>query len=181
MSNYRPFDVAIVRQLSGNESEIPNYLINRLGDANTTRRQLLEYYKRHHEKIAAPDFQSLPSERRPQSLQVDTKTDQPSVTQHRAPTENDTGNEESPRRAAEAPTAVTTVYNSFRDAADGRSVADYTDTSYAATESAVGNKGKAIWIQVPRIPKHKNSDEEDPIQCPYCFGFIEISGRASWT
>jgi hypothetical protein len=51
VSHFQAFDIL---HASNKFPEADRYLIERLGTANTRRRQLSKYYRRHHEKIAGP-------------------------------------------------------------------------------------------------------------------------------
>jgi prophage DNA circulation protein len=85
------------------------------------------------------------------------------------------------RDAAAAQTTVTTVHGFYRTAVDTQSEAGCTETSYAPTESTSANIPEAAQMRVPKIPDEEKVDRGEPIQCPYCFLLVAISGRRSWT
>jgi hypothetical protein len=186
MSRFAKFDVALVRHLSGSSREIPapEYLIERLGNANTKRRQLLEYYERHHEKIAAPDplleFDPTPEPERSETPGHIQETNSEQDLTPSGIITWDPGNVALSPSAAEKHTTVTTIYETYRDAADARSVTDRTETSYAPTESTAGGAHEDFRIHVPKIPDQEKADNGEPFQCPYCFTIIVVTGRISW-
>jgi hypothetical protein len=51
MTHFEPFDIEHVRNKYDGLGEDYRFLIERLGKANTKRRQLLKYHHEHHEKI----------------------------------------------------------------------------------------------------------------------------------
>jgi len=185
MSNFRSFDIALVRHLSDKTTQIPEYLIERLGNANNTRRQLLEYHKLHHEKIAAPGAQKyvVPEvEERDNRRYERPETEHTNFEKkHRVYDGADTYGSGFVREDAAAQTTVTTVYGLYQTAIDTQSEAGCTETSYAPTETTSASGPEAIQIRVPKIPDEEKVDRGEPIQCPYCFLLIAISGRTSWT
>jgi hypothetical protein len=59
VSHFEPFDIQHVSHKSLNATK---YLVERLGKANTRRRQLLRYHEKHHNKISGqPMNNSLPT------------------------------------------------------------------------------------------------------------------------
>jgi len=171
MSEFRLFDIALVRHFS--DRTIQEYLIERLGNANNTRRQLLEYHNLHHEKIAAPEPQT--------HIASEMEEPTPDTKQHRVDVGDVTSGSGFIRDAAAAQTTVTTVHGFYRTAVDTQSEAGCTETSYAPTESTSANISEATQIRVPKIPDEEKVHRGEPIQCPYCFQLIDISGRRSWT
>jgi hypothetical protein len=131
--------------------------IERLGKANTKRRQLLKYHNEHHEKIVG------------RRVAVGN--------------ELDTGSSEgegdfSSKAPTDMRTTVSTVYSANLNLVeatpvdlDSRSEAGFSVTSYA---SSAANSGSL------RVPAPPPGFDKGPFQCPYCFIIVETESRASW-
>jgi hypothetical protein len=163
MSFFEPFDIEHV----SNKFQLGDeyiYLLERLGKANTKRRQILKYHHDHHGKIigrrvitdaeeSAGGFDSA------DGIGID---------------END--------YLSEAPsamhTAVSTVYEGNVDLVgveaqnlDSRSEAGFSQTSCASSTTESDN---------PRVPAPPPGFDMGPFQCPYCFCIVETTNRTSW-
>jgi hypothetical protein len=182
MSHFELFDIALIRHLADKSKGIPEYLIKRLGNANTRRRQLLEYYERHHEKIAAPQPQLDPT---PEPEQAKIPTQEANTGQDNTPAARGqdittkADNATLPPATAEQ-TTVTTFYEAARDVPDARSDTGHSETSFAPTESTAAGGHELYQILVPRCPNQERAYNGEPFQCPYCFTVIVITSPISW-
>jgi hypothetical protein len=161
MSHFERFDIEHI----SNKYQLPEgyqYLIERLGKANTKRRQLLKYHNEHHEKIVG----------RRVAVNATGATD----------CELGPGSEDD--FYSEAPTAMhTTVSTVYEYSAnldlvevvplnlDSRSEAGFSVTSYASSTADSGNL---------RVPAPPPGFDKGPFQCPYCFIIVETENRAAW-
>lgn len=181
MSEFRPLDTALVNYYSDTSGHIPDYLIGRLGNVNTSRRQLMEYYEKHHDKIAAPEVWHVPATEEHDTLpHLGAPRGIPSDKKHAGIFGDDTGNAELPGITAETQTMVTQAHDIQLDAVDTQSDAGCTETSFALAESTMAHSQQVFRIRVPRIPNQGKSEGE-PFQCPCCFAIIAVSRRISWT
>jgi hypothetical protein len=174
---YETFDVNHVREkhLFIKDGE---YLLERLGKANTKRRQFLKYNEKHHEKLVG---------RRPDER---AQTDDPNMeSQAEGVKEYSIGFHEQDYMS-EAPsstmqTTVSTVYDqdlrlgtSDGDDfdSDNRSDTGFSQTSYASSSgSAMGSFSKL------RVPPPPNEYDGEPFECPHCFQIINgIVNPTSW-
>lgn len=153
MTHFEPFDIEHVRNKYDGLGEDYRLLIERLGKANTKRRQLLKYHHEHHEKIIGRRV-----------AETDTSLN-----------END--------YLSEAPSEMRTTVSTAREgnvnleyiAADvmnleNRSEAGFSQTSYASPTAQSGS----LRVPAPPLGFHKG-----PFQCPYCFSIIVTDNRAS--
>jgi hypothetical protein len=154
MSHFESFDIKHVRN-KYQLTEDYQYLIERLGKANTKRRQLVKYHNEHHEKIIG----------------------------RRVPV-GDGSSEDAGEGDffSEAPTdmrtTISTVYSANLNLVevtpvdlDSRSEAGFSVTSYA---SSTANSGSL------RVPAPPPGFDKGPFQCPYCYIIVETESRASW-
>ena len=159
---------------------IPNYLSERLGKANTRRRQLLMYYEAHHKKIAKHIDDPSPSKivRRP------TNTSKPV-----APTVKDgssmRASERIPgdleRRASlytttmDSQTTVPTIKVELMQA-----VGNIQDEDQLSQTSYATSTNHRMRIRVPPPPEEIAAFDGMPFECPYCFTITKIKGRQDW-
>lgn len=175
VSHFEEFDI---RHLSHKFPDAQRYLIERLGKANTKRRQLLKYYEMHHEKIAGH-----------YGAQIDGPLPDPVL---RAATGNDLDGglggtaeaierptpSEGPATIATRPTQTTVSVYVAPDVSHANAYSetdDQSQTSYASSTS-----GGPANLQVPLPPKQESAFDGEPFQCPFCFVIISVSGRQSW-
>lgn len=154
MTYFEPFDIEHVR----NKHQFPDeyqYLIERLGKANTKRRQMLQYHCQHHEKIvgrrtatAAEEFSGTGFE------EDDYYTEAPSGMNVSTVIEGDFD-----------------FVNVQPINLDSRSEGGFSMTSYTSSTAEPGN------LKVPAPPP---GFEAGPFQCPYCFRIFVTENRASW-
>jgi hypothetical protein len=162
MSYFQHFDIEHVSNKYPQLGEACQYLIERLGKANTKRRQIIKYHNEHHEKIVgrrvtANATGSIEGELNPVDLGEDDFFSE-------APTD--------------MRTSVSTVYSAnmvLVDAVpvnlDSRSEAGLSLTSYASSTADTGSL---------RVPAPPPGFDKGPFQCPYCFIIVETESRASW-
>jgi hypothetical protein len=156
ISHFERFDIKHI----SNKYQLPEdyqYLIERLGKANTKRRQLLKYHNEHHEKIVGRHV-AVGDELDPGSSEGEGDFFSEAPTDMR--------------------TTVSTVYSAnlnLVEAApvdlDSRSEAGFSVTSYA---SSAANSGSL------RVPAPPPGFDKGPFQCPYCFIIVEAENRAAW-
>lgn len=166
VSHYEFFDI---QHASNKFPGVEQTLLDRLGKANSRRRQLLIYHERHHTKIAryidapAPttvdrleetEYQDL--SKIAESLPTDVVNPSPGTI---APTMNTF-------------TTVSTFVQGPVRVIDTGSDAGQSQTSYATSSGDdTGYK-----LRVPPLP---NTDGE-PFECPYCFTIVDIDGSKAW-
>lgn len=128
-----------------------NSIIDRLGLAITRRRQDLKYRERHHAKLSKGV--------------LEVHFDPPSETEKAV----------GPDRASTvmSPTIATDFVGKHIDFEDTSSNSGMSQTSYAPSIEGGGT------ISVP--PPPKESVNEQPFECPYCYFVITIKSRKAWT
>lgn len=159
------------------------FLIERLGRANTRRRQLLKYYERHHKKIAAhyelrPSNKSAADDlRRSPEVVAGAEGEQGEPSQYPRGNENLDISIKAPDTIADTTTitdtTVSTVYvPGEKDNTYLRSYTSRSQTSY--------NPSEASGPEILRVPPLPNRDIHEPFECPYCYSIITVTGEASW-
>ncbi|KAF8253586.1 hypothetical protein K440DRAFT_656809 [Wilcoxina mikolae CBS 423.85] len=171
VSAYLFFDI---QHVSNKFPGAEKYLVERLGKANTTRRQLLKYNERHHSKIAGYGDQAA-------SRLLDLVAHEPRTTSHN----DDDGN--SARIKAPATIAGTmmtqttvSVYIPRRPGQDLETVDACSDSDNSQTSFASSSNGKSGVLRVPPPPDPESAFDGKPFQCPYCYEIISVTGNQSW-
>ena len=174
MSHYEFFDI---QHASQKFPQAPGYLVERMGKANTRRRQLLRYHKEHHRKIARFIDVSLDPRDEP-VINFAKEGNQPEVTMTR--------NQGSVRQGAltistlkKSQTTVTTVRHMHKelDAVDAESDTGQSRTSFASSVAVEGHST----LHVPLPPPGEAAFAGPPFECPYCCSIIVVKSSYSWT
>lgn len=151
----------------------PKYITDRLGIANTKRRQLFKYHAKHHDKITRyiDILEPLEAVAQIPDLAVDASE----------------GIEQDLLSAPHEGTGTivgtlyteTTVSTVLPNAIDTRTKATSDDgqsqTSYATSIGEHGYK-----LKVPSPPRVTDVLDGKPFQCPYCFTIVEMYSWKSW-
>lgn len=150
--------------------QAPEFLIKRLGKANTKRRQLFKYLKDHHEKIAK--YVDEPIITIPESSQTD----------NRKPRDYQDEDCRSLALTMHTQTTVTTVHNvplplENIEADDCLSDGGQTETSYAASDLEIDDEDRLL---VPPPPKVAEPLGDIPFECGFCYYMINPSTTRSW-
>ncbi|KAF8536480.1 hypothetical protein BDD12DRAFT_912112 [Trichophaea hybrida] len=189
VSHFEYFDQQHVREKFPEAAE---FLIERLGRANTRRRQLLKYHEKHHEKIAArydpPSLNASVAEREEMILPLEAVIgDEDGQGEVTAPNQCAARRNETFDTSIIVPNTIaasititdTTVSTAYfqgeRDTTDLRSDADYSQTSYGPSEA-----GDPEVLRVPPPPNQESAYNYEPFQCPYCYSMITVVGETSW-
>ena len=145
--------------------KVEEYLIERLGKANTRRRQLFMYYKNHHETISRYIDDPLPSKSATTTNEPTNISELPTQDpdHERAATLNETIKSQT--------TMSTIVPGLVRTELDEDQL---TQTSYATSAS------QTMRIRVPSPPNEVAAFEGKPFECPYCFNIIKVRSRQDW-
>jgi hypothetical protein len=179
VSHFEPFDI---QHVSDKFPNAERYLVQRLGKANTRRRQLLRYHEKHHQKIAQQPVNSpmltLPAHRgdKNENYQEDAAQEAENATAEVHIPVKSPGTVTTSR---ETHTTVSTYVprEPEQDILDACSDTDHSQTSYAS--SANSASGGHV-TQVPPPPDQDNAFDRKPFECPYCYAIISVSGTTSW-
>ena len=160
---------------------VAEYLSERLGKANTRRRQLLRYYEAHHKKIAKHIDDPSPSK----IVRTPTNTPKPV-----APTVTDGGSTRASERVpgglerraslytttTDSQTTVPTIKVELNQAVGNILLNEdqLSQTSYATSTN------HRMRIRVPPPPNEIAAFDDMPFECPYCFTITKIKGRQDW-
>ena len=136
-----------------NEFRVAKYLIERLGKANTRRRQLLKYYAAHHKTVSRYiDDPLSPGEK---ALDIE-----------RAATVYTTMKSQTTVSTIKVESQVVEIERGEEDR--------LSQTSYATS------KNHTMRIHVPSPPNEDAAYEGKEFQCPYCFKIIKVNSRQGW-
>lgn len=151
-------------------------LIERLGKANTRRRQMLRYYKEHHERIVGPqEFYVLTSIPKI-SDGVKTMDNQPLAPKSVLSAPDPDGSKSVVTKISQ--TTVSTYVQRIIEKTDKHSDTEVSQTSYAT--SAGGSEATLHLLRVPPPLNPDESLEGDPFQCPYCYELVKITSQYAW-
>ncbi|KAI5810634.1 hypothetical protein BZA77DRAFT_347640 [Pyronema omphalodes] len=186
VSAFGPYDINHVRDKYGLADDA-QYLIERLGKANTKRRQLLKYNEQHHDKIAGRrrDVAGHPGDTESTAGEEPDHQDGKGKGVER---QDMVGFSEEDYSFGEGSTTmqtkVSTVYEGNVSGSleyherddDARSESGFTETSYATSAGPTSSSDKL------RVPAPPNGYSDEPFQCPYCFKIVthEGSNYMSW-
>jgi len=150
MGHYELYDI---NHVQNKFPQAPLFFAQRLGKANTKRRQLFKYLGQHHEKIARYiDDDGDGAETIARTLNSQTTV----TTVH----------------------AISTALESL-DTDDCLSEGGQTATSYTPSVTD-GKDTSEIHLSVPPPPKSAEPLGEHPFVCSYCHSFINPSTTRSW-
>ncbi|KAF8535410.1 hypothetical protein BDD12DRAFT_893068 [Trichophaea hybrida] len=167
VSRFEPFDIRHIREKF---LEAPEYLVRRLGRANTKHRQILAYYEKHHEKMPKyidanmPEFPVAMHKQQQNSPRV---VDPANIGYSREDTKTDM-----------TETTPATYCQPAPDIVEVASEAGQSETSYATSISSSSCCSRHEF-SVPLPPNGKFAFEGYPFKFP-CFQMIEVHDNRSW-
>jgi len=165
------FELWDVQHISNKFLLAPDFLAQRLGKANTKRRQLLRYRQQHHNKIAR--YIDLPPQDSLEPLQLKKRN------------YNEMND---PYLEAKGPGTVSTALKSQTTVStvkpkevrpvihEGGSDAGHSQTSYATSNDSAQHRR----IHVPPPPNFDAAYDGQPFECPYCATLITLDSMRSW-
>lgn len=168
MGHYELFDI---QHVSEKFPGLPDYLVTRLGKANTRRRQIFEYFKQHHDKIAryvdvAPEEET--------ELSVVTKAKNTQDIEIVTPIGPQVEVQSTSRKSQ---TTVSVFIERDKSAnVDTQSEGAVSQTSYAFSNA----DSTAHIIHIPPPPNSEEAYDGEPFECPFCFAIITVKGQADW-
>lgn len=171
VAHYEFFDIA---HASHKFPSAEQYLVDRLGKANTKRRQLLQYHERHHDKLAM--YIDLPADGRldhhqeaEEDASANVTHDDPGLTtEYLLPSQSDI-----------TTTVITqTTATTFVQPSPGPGEGSDTGQSQTSYATSVGDTNTRI--RIPPPPPLGRELDGEPFECPYCFCIITADGSRSW-
>jgi len=173
VSHFKPWDIEHMRHKF---PQAPEYLIKRLGEANCKRRQLLQYYKNHHDKIARyidlplPSFEvgwTIASRKAKATSQLGTA---------------DVGNVVARSKSLDTVSTVLQSQTTVTTIRKGAIVLDEveSDGDHLSQTSYATSTNQLIDVQTPQVPNAAAAFSGEPFQCPYCYQIIKIGNSRSW-
>lgn len=179
VSHYEFFDI---QHTSHKFPKAEKYLIDRLGKANSRRRQLLKYHEKHHKKLA--QYIDLPPTRPWDTPEVSRPNNNEATNGGRGFLDENYQALQDRPDPRKGPATIATTINTQTTIStyvgpsniiavlsdDGQS-----QTSYA-TSVTVDTASK---LRVPP-PKHDSAFDGKPFECPYCFSITVLRDSRSW-
>lgn len=151
------FETWDIQHISNKFPTAPAFLIERLGKANSTRRQLLQYYKNHHDKIAR-----------------NVHSDHP-LTIHTDDLGSEGQRSETISTALKSHTTVSTIKPKpvvHETGSDG----GHSQTSYATSANFSQHKR----VTIPPPPDFESAYDGKPFECPYCYSLVTVDNMRAW-
>lgn len=178
VSHYEFFDI---QHTSHKFPVAGEYLIDRLGKANSRRRQLFKYQGSHHNKLTKyidlrqPEGALVGLEHRAgyRKELLAGMDGVPGSGDRRLYTKKGPG---TIATTVNTQTTVSTYVQRPSDTIEVCSDAGQSQTSYAT--SSGGDKGSKL--RVPPPPKPESAYDGKPFECPYCFSIKIVRGTHSW-
>jgi len=182
VSHFEDFDIQHASHKFPNTAE--RYLVERLGKANTRRRQLLKYHSKHHDKIAGTYNKLVLNPA--QGLEAKKHDVEGQIKGVKAIDFD--GHESAPIQVPETIKSATTTtmrsqttVSTFVQRPDNFDA--YSDTDNSQTSYASSSGEDSLYVPRLRVPPPPNQDcafEGKPFQCPLCYLIISISEQNSW-
>ena len=158
-------------------------IIQRLGEANTKRRQLLRYMEKHHSKLSR-NVLALPAKNEKSAdAEAADLTNLPPTLAIQA--EGDEGIKElqsQPATVRTTPSAVATTVNTQTTVAtflekenEAADVEDALSETSSATSGSISDDGA---LRLP--PPPKGALDGEPFECPYCYDMTTVRSMLSW-
>ena len=138
-----------------NDFRVAKYLSERLGKANTRRRQLLKYYETHHKEISKPVTSTM----------GDSSAGAPAKVL-------DLGRAATVYPEVKSQTTIPTTKVQADEIKQGE---DCLSQISCATST-----NHTMRIHVPPPPTQNAAFEDEPFECPYCFNIINIRSENDW-
>ncbi|KAF8244014.1 hypothetical protein K440DRAFT_610832 [Wilcoxina mikolae CBS 423.85] len=177
VSHFELFDIQHVQHKFPHAHED---LQERLGKANTKRRQLFQYHERHHEKISGRYNHSEP----PGPVTVAKPHEQVDRTRDLGLDQEDQDAVDRPLTIAttrKTQTTVSTYVPRQPTTSDTASETAHSQTSYSTSVGGLDStQGPRLMINVPPPPNPESTLSGKPFPCPYCFSIISVSGSRLW-
>ena len=181
VSYFEDWDIKHIKEKFCQEPQgdfrVANYLSERLGKANTKRRQLLRYYEAHHQKIAKHIDDPSPSK----IVHGPTSIPTPATTTVGSTTVPEDISKDLERRTSlyttttDSQTTVPTIKVQLYPAIEDAQGEDrLSQTSYATSTN------NRMRIRVPPPPDEIEAFDSMPFECPYCFTITTVKGRQDW-
>lgn len=174
VDHYEYFDIAHASQKFPFAEQ---YLVDRLGKANTKRRQLFQYHEQHHDKIALYIDAAID----PELDQQDTRGDGLDGGALEADVD--------PALKIECPTAgivtiaktanTQTTVSTFVERSARQAKGSDTGRSQTSYATSVGDDTDTK-LRIPAPPGIAREFDGEPFECPYCFSMTAVVNSRSW-
>ena len=146
------------------------YLIERLGKANTRRRQLLQYFKEYHNKVA-----------RYIDVSDELIENTPGLA-HAATGPENIGDK--PASVTEVTPTISTVLKPHTTVTtppkETINIIDVESDENQLSQTPVNKSKVTTLVPIPPPPNEATAYDGQPFECPYCFQVIKIGNRCAW-
>ena len=171
VSHFEEYDMRHVQETFPQAS---SFLIQRLGKANTKRRQVFKYLERHHRKLAH-NIDAPLSVKAPTFIIVDDRPikERSKPVEVSGPGSNIGTGISTFATTLNTQTTITTFTEDNGDMVDEN---DQIQSEISSASSEVHGEGGTL--RVPKLPK--SGLDGQPFECPYCYEIIKVFSVTSW-
>lgn len=156
MSHFESLDIG---HIDNKFPKAPKFLKERLGKANTKRRQIMEYYRKHHDTTAH-----------------DVETSKLDDINNQSEKQGDLKGPGTISTVLKSQTTVsTTTRPTIEVEAEAASDAGYSNTSYATSTNPQTSR-----LHIPPPPNFNTAYGGQELECPYCFQLISVKDLRVW-
>lgn len=171
VSHFEEWDM---RHVEGVFPQGSPFLLQRLGKANTKRRQVFEYLEKYHRKLAHNMDAILNLEAVDSTIDDEHTKDGPKGVEGSGLRSNIESNIESRLSTTATTTNTQTTITTFVENKKDMAIDEIQSETSAASE----DPGEESKLQMPEPPK--GALDGQPFECPCCYDIIKVSSRISW-
>jgi len=175
LCNFNPhFDIDYIwHKLGQGNPPIPSWLIERLGRANTQRREYFKYRELHRTKLGyVPEVTEIVVQKENQKdsmVPVGTlNTEEEGASLH-------SGHESVDKSVTVLASTTASSYHETKDL--GTTPDEFETMSLVSYATSLGSE-ESYELRIPPMPK--GSDGGSPFECPYCYTIQTIKGKREW-
>jgi len=179
--NVSHFEIWDIQHIAHKFPEAPKFLKERLGKANTKRRQIMKYYRKHHDTIAQYETSRAQETADAIELSAINKQSQP-VAEKRGFADTEGGPEfgdakgpDTTSTVLKSQTTVSAIMPATGPTSEAGSNAGYSNTSFATSANPQTSP-----LHIPPPPNFNTAYDGQEFECPYCFQLIRVSNLRAW-
>lgn len=162
-----------MRHVEATFPEASSFLLQRLGKANTKRRQLFKYLERHHRKLAH-NIDSALNVKAPTVIVDDRETKDGSKHVGGSGPRSNIGTGSSTfATTLNTQTTIATFIEKNGDTIDEN---DEIQSETSSVASELHDEGGTLQVPIPP----ESALDGQPFECPYCYEIIKVFSAISW-
>lgn len=181
MSCYTQIDITHARQRFGNS---PEWLIRRLGRANTKRRQLLQYFRMEHFSFKTLVSPTAYKEREGQSEREGLSETDSESQKAGSDVSYDAASSILSSHLENNSRELHTTVSSYMDATENVTIPDVdhvlSEVTSSQSSNAPSDSPHIPHITVPPPPGDEEAYGSMPFCCPYCYEMVKVKQISEW-